>query len=82
MLIEFIQKLETFNQESASLDLEMTDTQESLAQEEDDLKKEYEVRMSAIDYKRKHMEKTREDRRKEKTRLERIIGSLRKELET
>ncbi len=80
MLVEFIAKLEKFNSESATLDTEMIATESALDQEQADLKREFDVRMSAIEYKRKHMEQTRADRKIEKTRLERIISNLKQEV--
>lgn len=80
MLTEFITKLEKFNTESATLDVEMVASETALAREQDELKREFDVRMSAIEYKRKHMEQTREERKIEKSRLERIIVNLKQEV--
>ena len=80
MLVVFIAKLEKFNSESVTLDTEMVATESSLEQEQVDLKREFDVRMGAIEYKRKHMEQTRADRKIEKTRLERIIANLKREV--
>lgn len=80
MLMEFIVKLEAFNTETNAIDADMTSTESSLIQEQDDLKHEFDIRMSAIEYKRKHINEIRADRIAEKTRLERIIAHLKQEV--
>jgi hypothetical protein len=80
MLSEFVSRLEKFNSESATLDIEMTASETALAKEQTDLQREYETRVAAIEYKRKHLERTRAERKDEKNRLERIITNLKKEI--
>lgn len=80
MLIEFISKLEKFNSESTTLDTQMTTSEIALQQEEDDLRKEFEIRMSAISYKRQHMTQIKNERLAEKSRLEKIISHLKNEV--
>lgn len=80
MLSEFVSRLEKFNSESATLDIEMTASETALEKEQTDLQREYETRLSSIEYKRKHLERTRAERKDEKNRLERIITNLKKEI--
>ncbi|MFZ2256317.1 MAG: hypothetical protein WAW59_07560 [Patescibacteria group bacterium] len=80
MLTEFIAKLEKFNTESSTLDIEMAASEAALKKEQEDLQMEYETRLRAIDYKRKHIDQTRSERRGEKTRLEKIIKNLKEEV--
>jgi hypothetical protein len=80
MLSEFVSRLEKFNSESATLDTEMVASETALTKEQSDLQLEYETRLRAIEYKRKHMEQVRTERKDEKTRLERIISNLKKEI--